>query len=213
MPSLQMHQYRVAGVAEILCKKLNIGNDTQNIIAACLLHDMGNILKFKLDLYPEFLLPEGADYWAKIKADYHQKYGNDEHKATIEIAQEILCGESGLKNKELRKAWVLELIDAIGFSNAECNFESNDISRKIVAYADMRVEPYGVTSLTHRLADGHKRFKLHKPEVKNELFFSQMSQYLKKIEQQLFAKLDMQPEDITEELVQQQISSLQQFDI
>ena len=45
MPSLQLHQYRVAGVAMYLCERVKMKIDTDNIIAACLLHDMGNIIK------------------------------------------------------------------------------------------------------------------------------------------------------------------------
>ena len=217
MPSLQMHQYRVAAVGKTLCELYEIGDDATNIIAACLFHDMGNIIKFKLELFPDFLEPEGFDYWLKVKKEYHQQYGDDEHEATLKIVKQLFDDElrssSRRKNKELRKERVIELIDAIGFSNAQYNYECDDIGRKIAAYADMRVEPYGVTTLAHRLEDGHKRFKLHKPFVSNEVFFNDMAQFLEKIEQQLFKSIEIKPSDITEESMKKYIPTLKAFEL
>lgn len=220
MPSLQLHQYRVAAVSKALCIRHKVEEDTKNIIVACLLHDMGNIIKFKLELFPDFLEPEGLDYWQKVKQDFHTRYGNDEHEATIMITKEIFDSEyPGYEipgqawNDRLKPERVIELIDAIGFSNAKYNFECNDIARKIAAYSDMRVEPYGVTSLEHRLEDGHKRFKLHKPHVETEDFFNEMAKYLKKIEQQLFSSIGIGPSDITENSVQVYIPSLRSFEL
>src|SRR3989344_7719535 len=99
MPSLQLHMFRVTSVAQIICESLgeNVilvseahpesGSWTSqddaknNILSACLLHDMGNILKFNLDLFPEFLQPEGKEYWQKVKDSFEKKYGKDEHEA------------------------------------------------------------------------------------------------------------------------------------
>lgn len=211
MPSLQMHQYRVASVGETLCEAYDIREDRFNIIVACLLHDMGNIIKFKLELFPDFLEPEGFDYWQKVKKEYHQKYGDDEHEATIQIANQLFNDKLRIVNKDVRKERVVELIEAIGFSNAQYNYECDDIGRKIAAYADMRVEPFGVTTLAHRLEDGHKRFKLHKPHVSSEVFFNEMAEFLKKIEQQLFEPVDIKPSDITEESVKKYIPTLKVF--
>lgn len=211
MPSLQTHQFRVAGVAKTLCIEHRVGPDSVNIITACLLHDMGNIIKFKLDLFPDFLEPEGLNYWRDIKQKYHEKYGDDEHVGTLEIVKEIFDDGLRLTNQALKKGRVLELIDAIGFSNAQYNYECNDIARKIAAYADMRVEPYGVTTLSHRLEDGHKRFKLHKPGVSNDIFFNEMAEFLEKIEQYLFSDLSISPSDITEEAIQPHITELKHF--
>jgi len=61
MPSLQLHMFRVAGVASVICENFKqpelINQD--DIVSACLLHDMGNIIKFNLSLFPQFLEPEG----------------------------------------------------------------------------------------------------------------------------------------------------------
>ena len=206
-PALQLHQYRVAAVATYLCAHLAGVHprgetiDTRHIVLAGLLHDMGNIIKFNMDLFPEFFEPEGVEYWKDVKADFINRYGSDEHIATVEISKEVLKNVPG-------KARILELIDAIGFSNAKRNAESRDYGWKIAAYSDMRVEPKGVTTLESRLSDGNKRFKLNKPGVSRHDFFVEMSEYLYTIEKQLFKGLDFTPESITEETVQPIISTL-----
>ncbi len=206
MPNLQMHQLRVAGVAHIICKSMiDQSVDTGNIVVACLLHDMGNIIKFKLDVFPEFLKPEGVDYWKNIQQEYVGRYGDDEHDATMHISKEIFENYAFPNNNTAR---IIELIEAIGFSNAKENYETADFGKKIAAYADMRVAPTQVTSLVGRLEDGRRRFsKIQKYE---QDVFENMSQYLSKIEDQICAKVTIgTSSDITEEEVQKIIPKFQ----
>ncbi|MDP4011467.1 MAG: HD domain-containing protein [Candidatus Roizmanbacteria bacterium] len=224
MPNLREHQLRVAGVAKIICDSLQEAEvDIDMIVIACLLHDMGNIIKFKLELFPEFLKPEGLDYWKEIQEEYVRKYGKDEHVATIKISEEILSqychsdppvgGEESRKDPDTSdkpqydKERILELLHAIGFSNAKQNYETKDFGKKIAAYADMRVKPSGVTSMKERLDDGRNRFsrlQKHEPVV-----FEDMSNYLKKIEDQIFAMSTISPEDISAEKVRAAIPKVQ----
>jgi len=215
-PTLQMHQYRVAGVAQIIAQNiLGVDVDASEVIRACLLHDMGNIIKFNMKLFPEFFEPEGVAYWSNIKEEFIDKYGLDEHVATVEIAKEVIHYELKVQSAKLKfsRERILELIHAIGFSNARENFESDDFSAKIAAYADMRVEPHGVTSLENRLKDGNRRFNLNKPGTGRNDFFAGMSAYLRKIEVQIFEKSTLKPEDITEEAVQKMIPELKKTEL
>ncbi|MCA9372095.1 hypothetical protein KC726_04310 [Candidatus Woesebacteria bacterium] len=213
MPSLQMHMMRVAGVAQMITRALAMPVGQENIVLACLLHDMGNIIKFKLDLFPQFVEPEGLDFWQNVRDDFVARYGDDEHTATMMISTEIL--ESGLffkHNPSLRSVIasqrVFELIDAIGFSKAKQNYESADIGKKICAYADMRVMPIGVTSLTKRLEDGNKRFRINKTNEKaRSSFFKTMASYLRKLEKQIFAGTSLRPQDITDANIEQYIKA------
>ena len=87
MPSLQLHQLRMAAVAKLTfcnCKKLV---NERDVILACLFHDMGNILKFDLTKFPEFTQPEGIEYWESVKDEYRKKYGTDQHVATEAVAR------------------------------------------------------------------------------------------------------------------------------
>jgi HD superfamily phosphodiesterase len=170
--NLQQHMMRVAGVAEFICDHISQPIDREEVLNACLLHDMGNIIKFDLTYFPEFLEPEGLAYWQDVKEQFIEKYGKNEHHATMAIAAEVHASTR-----------TLELIDIISFNLEKENYESNDFSRKICAYADMRVAPYGVVSLAERLEDGRKRYE--KPGQKNTFGYV-MAAFLKKIEVQIF---------------------------
>lgn len=202
MPSLQLHMFRVAGVAAVICDTINLPVDSHSILSAALLHDMGNIIKFKLDIFPEFLEPEGKEYWQTVQNEYFEKYGHDEHVATVEIATEIGANEK-----------VMDLLNRIGFSKANATYESSDFNLKIAAYSDMRVEPMGIVSLEKRLNDGRERNRNRQTSFSNDSLFAEMSEYLKKIEKQIFEKTSIKPEEITEEKVQTHIQELKQFDL
>src|SRR3989344_1636847 len=199
MPSLQLHMLRVAAVVKIISNNINQPTDTSSMITACLLHDMGNILKFDLQIFPEFLAPQGKTYWQQVKDEFHKKYGSDEHQATITIAHEL-----GVNQR------VIELIEAVGFTHAKDNFLSQDLAKKIVIYADMRVHPQGVVSLEARLKDGHQRFQLQKAKEEREDYFEKMADYLKKIEQQIFIDCRIAPPEIIDKLISPIIETLRQ---
>jgi len=59
MPQLDEHQLTVAAVADFICAHFNGNINRNNIVKACLLHDMGNIIKFDLSItnqiHPECL--------------------------------------------------------------------------------------------------------------------------------------------------------------
>jgi hypothetical protein len=187
MPNLQEHQYRVTGVAALLCDHLQVKLDREEILQACLLHDMGNIVKFDLLYFPEFLEPKGLAYWQGVQNEFIKKYGDNAHHATIKIVKEL-----GISQR------VVELIDAISFNQEKQNYEGNDFSKKICAYADMRVLPHGVRSLQERFDDGQKRYAAKHPQTP---FFFAMSAYLKKIETQLFEQMDILPQAINDSTI------------
>src|SRR3989344_8748672 len=89
MPSLQLHQLRVAAVAKLLCEGCTKPINEHDVILACLFHDMGNIIKSELSYFPDFTEPEGVEYWERVKADFVEAYGTDSHTANIAIAKEI----------------------------------------------------------------------------------------------------------------------------
>ena len=202
MPALQQHQLRVAAVAQQICASLSADKiDQKNIVTACLLHDMGNIIKFDLSKFPEFLEPEGVSYWQKVKDDYIQKYKTtDEHPATLEIAREIGASDR-----------VVELVSVVGFTQGSDNAASDDYGRKICAYADMRVGPHGILSMEDRLIDGAFRYtnQKFKPGERNDPF----AIALRQIEDQIFSISTIKPSDITEESSQSIIEQLKEYEI
>jgi len=201
MSNLKLHMLRVTGVAKILCDelvKVGVVIDTENVIAACLLHDMGNILKFDLTVFPESLEPQGPAFWHEVQTSFQAKYGSFAHPATIKIVEEIGVNER-----------VKELIDAISFNREKLNWESADFAKKVCAYADMRVAPQGVVSMKDRLADGRKRYS-HKKE---DTFSYVMAAYVQKIETQIFEKVQLKPEEVTESSVEALFNELQKVEV
>ena len=207
MPQLAEHQFKVAGVAKLVCDNLEQDLDRDNIVEACLLHDIGNIIKFDLSvtdkLLPGRFSPEDLAVWQGVKDEFVSKYGKDEHHATIRIIREI-----GVSQR------VVELVDCIGFHNGKSNAESRDWGKEICAYSDMRVGPGGVISLEQRFQDLRVRYD-HKHRLMggNEDLRLEFEAGLRQIEKQLFEKCRIKPEEITEEKVLAKTESLKNFEI
>jgi len=216
MPQLQEHQLAVAAVAEMICENFKPSPrtplpegegkpylDHDIIVAACLLHDMGNIVKFNFDQTKEYkLAPQEVgrlDYWKVVKEKFMAKYGTDSHNVTIKIIKEI--GVS---------ARVFELIDCVGFDQGADNAATDDFGKKICAYSDMRVMPAGACSLEERMADLRVRYKNHPEGAHNRDVFEAA---LRQIERQIFENCDIKPEDITEKAIADRKEWLKGFEI
>lgn len=188
MPQLQDHMYRVASVASVICDNLQITVDKNSIITTCLIHDLGNIIKFDLNKFPEFNEPNGIIYWENVKKNFVEKYGNDVHKATLEIAMEI--------GSSLR---VLEILNSIGFSKAVSVYDSNELEKMICIYADMRVDPKGIVSLRDRLSDMQSRYG-NNVDAKKGTELQDIYLALYSMEEKIFAQCNIKPSDITNEV-------------
>lgn len=199
MPQLQLHQLRVAAVASIIADNFEAELDNNSITTACLLHDMGNIIKFDLQKFPRFLEPKGLEYWQKVKIYFEEKYGPDEHKATFEIVKKLQVSRN-----------VREIIAAYGFSKAVQTHKTTDYNIKIAAYSDHRVNPLGICSLNERIKDGEKRYE-NNPKYKGK--FQTLAPVWKKIEKQIFAKCKIAPIDINEKSVRPLIDKLRKYKI
>ena len=209
MPSLAEHQLSVAGVAMQICENIkDVKIDKDEIIKTCLLHDMGNIIKFNLTYFPEFLEPQGLEYWIKIQSKYIDKYGADEHRATIAIGKELKMNDS-----------IIELLDSVGFTQSIKNEDDEDFDKKIVSYADARVYPKGVCLLEERFENLRERYVKEGSSLKkienNSKHFQKESfeEAMREIEKQIFSKCNINPEDITNESVVSYIEKLKQFEI
>jgi putative nucleotidyltransferase with HDIG domain len=202
MPNLQEHQLRVAAVAQQICDSLQITVDTQTVVTACLLHDMGNIIKFDLGQFPKFLEPEGRDYWEGVKADFIKHYGPSEHEASMAIAREL--GVSGE---------ILDCIESIDFGEAIVNAKSFKLEPKICDNADLRVGPHGVVSIDERLEEGRKRY-IDRPEkwIQPEQW-QELDEACHNLEDQVFEKSTIRPQDITDKSIQPIMKQLRAYQI
>ena len=198
--NLQEHQLRVAAVASQICDGLTTPVHRTSVIKACLLHDMGNIIKFDMRVFPEAWEPEGAAYWQAVKDEYIEKYGPDEHHASIVIAREL-----GLNALELA------CIKSIDFGKTVETLGLDIIEPKICDNADLRVDPHGVVSLAQRLEEGHKRHKGRPDKWLADDVREKIVQACRDMEAQIFAKSKIKPEDITSETTAPIIEELRTY--
>lgn len=203
MPPLQLHQLRVAAVASQVCDNLTAEVDREAVIKACLLHDMANIIKFNLDkpLFAEHTQAD-LDYWKTVQQEFIDKYGHDEHKASIEIARRL-----GVDDK------VLDYIESVDFGKALQNKDRPELEPKICDNADLRVAPHGVVSLEERLEEGRKRYKDKiekwvRPEEQESLYVA-----CRNIQAQIFAHCKITPADITDQSIAPIIEQLKSYTI
>ncbi len=204
MPNLQAHQMRVAGVAMQICESMEKGGiavDKTRVVTACLLHDMGNIIKSDLNYFPEFLEPQGFEYWQNVQNEYFQKYGRNEHEATLKILKEL----------EISSA-VMVIVDGIGYPHIEDSYIANDFNYKIAQYADLRVSPHGILSITERATEARKRYEGRISDM-DESMREQKIKHMFLIENQIFSKINMLPEEINDESVAPYIKKLQEFEL
>lgn len=203
MKNLAQHQLRVAAVAKLICDNCNIGVTTDDVVKACLVHDMGNILKFDLLKFPEFLEPEGLEYWENVREELKEHYNtNDEHVATVEIAREIGVSQS-----------VMECLSSIGFSKTTQAVNDSNFNHKICNYVDQRVAPYGVVSIEGRMEDGRKRYANSARASVNALNFEVIANDLKTLENQIFEHIRIKPEDITDEAIKPITEELKNYSL
>ncbi len=202
MPSLRSHMFRVAAVAKIILNHLNESLSTEeegHVISACLLHDMGNIVKFNLPHFPEFLKPEGLEYWQEVQKNFWEKYGHEQHDVHHKIAEEI-----GIHSR------TLELVDAIGFRNGCKNLKLSDVATKICSYSDLRVAPQGIVSLSERIEEAKIRYSNKKPGEDDHIA-GEIQNCFNEIEKELFSLVDISPEWVTDETASPIITELQNY--
>ncbi len=199
MPNLQEHMFRVASIASVICDHIDEKVDKETIITAALLHDMGNIVKFNLDLFPEFNGPEGIEHWRKVQNEFIEKYGKDDHQANVKIMEELNLPDE-----------VLSLVRGVSFDLFCDHRNSNNIKQKILSYADTRVGPYGVLSYDERMNEAKKRYTNKVLSLKEDLREKLMS-CGKDTERQIFSRCNIKPEDIKDESIAPIISSLRDF--
>ena len=199
MPNLQLHMLRVASVASLIADNYTEPLDKNTLIASCLLHDVGNMVRLQLEVFPEFNEPQGIEYWREVKNDYIERYGKDDHLANIKILREIGLSE--------------EIIEIAGGNTPKlvCKFAKEDnLLLKVEFYADARVSPHGVLSYEDRQAESTKRYANVEGSLP-ALERKQMVDCGKDIEIEIFAKCRIKPEDINDESIKTIMEELRHF--
>lgn len=203
MPNLTMHQMRAAAVAMQICESLDIEIDTDSVVKACLLHDMGNIIKFNLIQTQLFFGLSDIEIQDAtiIQNEFIKKYGKNEHKATVLIGEEL--GVS---------LYILDLINCVDSSNLEILTMNDDFNKKICMYADGRVTPHGVVSIEERSREAKERYKNH-PNKFDEESRLHFNKNLSLMQNQIFSHSNIRPEDINDESIKNYLEKLQSISI
>lgn len=195
--NLQMHMLRVAACSSLIIDSWNGPYiDKQSIIRVCLLHDMGNMVKIPEDFSKD-------EEFIKIRKEYFDKYGTNDHEINLEIGK-----QEGLTEKELT------ILDGKRSRKNEETLKSNSYERKICAYCDQRVAPDGVVSIKERLEDAKVRYK-NKPlsvwsneEKANHLINCSLG-----IEKHIMEHCTLKKEDINNVSIKEYIEKLKEYDI
>lgn len=203
MPHLQKHQLQVASVAWFICNSLDLEIDKNIVVTTCLLHDMGNVIKFNLNQTKSVfgLSDTEVDDISKIKNEFIEKYGDDEHEATIKIIKELELLER-----------VVSLAGENRFSYMCKHSMGGDLMQKIIHYADGRVGPHGILSYNDRMNDANKRYKDHKLSIEEEER-DRLVNCGRDIEKYIFSHTNIKPEDITDEAIAPYIEKFKKFEI
>jgi hypothetical protein len=139
MPQLQQHQLRVGGIVAL------ITNDRDSILTA-LVHDMGNIVKFK-NIDPA---------WHDIQDTYIQKYGTDANVATIKILQ-----DAGLLQL---KQYMEQESEFYKNRMTVTDYSTISLPALLTLYADSRVAFNGVVTLEERVVDLETRYQTYRDD-------------------------------------------------
>lgn len=201
MPNLREHQLRVAAVASKICELLPSLDDPQSVIGACLTHDMGNIVKFDFNLFPEFTKPEGVAYWSGVQKKYMDKYGSDPHVVTLAILK-----EAGLSPT------IVSLVKGLSFPQVSDSVADFSLPEMICEYSDCRVVPKGIVSLQERLADLEKRYAAKYPTWADQKRRQAFAKLLVEIEEQIFSQIEIDPWELTDQSLNDRITELKKFE-
>jgi len=196
--NVQRHMKEVAAVAEMICDNSKLKVNKEDVVASCLIHDLGNVIKMKFETLQDVVLldeedQKKIDFYKNQREEMRKKYGANAEHADLLIAKEL--------GASIR---VLELISHKAIHIEDEKFVSNDFEEIIAAYADMRVSPHGIVSMRERLDEYRKRYKLHEDEgqLEHSKKFAILSE---KMEEELFNKVLIKPEDITNLLAKKYI--------
>lgn len=202
-PNLQEHMTQVFGVVSFIAahwKNKNIQVDWDLTKKIALLHDLGNIVKFDLDRYPEFFGTEQAniEQWREKQKQIIETYGFDDRAVTSRMLREIVVSQDAI-----------EVIESKGFGNASLIEASHNWLLKILFYADMRVLPQGVGPLQERIKDiGNRLSKYSKRADFGELCAACVS-----IERQIQTNLDVSVLDVDDSSIEVRLEKILKIDI
>lgn len=177
MPNLADHQLRVAGIAKLITDEWADKKIAKECVLACLVHDMGNIVKFDDKI---------GEKWIAVREEFKVKYGADAHTATCAILD-----EAGLS---VYTKYMQEEADMYGKGGLTLSdFHICSRPALMIMYADLRVVPTGVVSLEERIDDLGKRYGEPRYERQWDKVFNEYIRTLSKKDPATITESDVTP--------------------
>lgn len=190
---LQKHMLRVAALASIITDHWQGQTiDKQAIIQTSLFHDIAKPLSFDYSKRNKFSPP--PEQFKKLKAFQEiikQKYGSNEHQATVKIFQTIGCLPRTIKP-----------INNFEWGYAPRLYKKMDIESLIPLYCDMRIGPTGILSFKERFNEIISRRPNKTPEI------TKIKPTIQKLEKTLQEKTSIDITSIRNQQINQQIKTL-----
>lgn len=152
-PNVVRHMKQVTAVGMYCISNWTGPNlDKESLVEALLLHDLGNIIKFKHPFLGELMQDES--YWIRVQKEYKQQYGDDVHYATISILKDIpvLPG-------------CIDIVEGMKTIAMEHNI-ANMWEAKIGDFCDTCVTPSGIEGFDNRIQDLILRYNLDEKSQK-----------------------------------------------
>jgi hypothetical protein len=150
-PNLQRHMFEVAAVGMYIAEHWTGPSiDKVLLTQALLLHDLGNIVKFKKPFLGE--LEKDSAHWENIQQETIEKYGAVAHDATEAMIRELGVIEP-----------IQDLIQQMR-ANPDGSSAAESWEAKIADCADFCVSPEGIVGITQRLEDFLIRYELTKDD-------------------------------------------------
>ena len=142
--NLQEHMLKVGALADILTDSWTGAKiDKTAVVQAALLHDLAKPMNFDLAKQAQFgMSPAEIDELEKLQNHLKEKFGTDEHVATVGVIKDLGCNST-----------VVRIVDSLEWSYIPRAIKDDDVESLIVIYCDMRIGFNGILTLDDRLAD------------------------------------------------------------
>ncbi|HZZ98618.1 MAG TPA: HD domain-containing protein [Candidatus Saccharimonadia bacterium] len=192
-PNLQRHQFEVAAVGLYIVDhwqgpKLK----KRALLEATLLHDMGNIVKFRRPFLGE--LEKDAAHWEKLQDEFIAKYGKNTHSVTEAILKELGT------NKD-----TFEIVRQMGYGT-DGDLKAESWEAKIAMFADNCVTPKGIEGFEKRMVDLIHRYNLEGDSLKVQAWQQNADEIQQNVDVELSTIQNTDFSEVIEKLHDQMIS-------
>lgn len=202
LPSgLRTHMARTAAVVELVSRGAapQLASVISEVALAMALHDVGNAVKPVGD--GTFLgePPESLGRWSLYSAYTRARYGSDEHAAAS-----AMLGDLGVR------PGLIALIERKSSSNLASILEEGDPGELLAIYADMRVAPSGLVSISERHEDAEQRYaRISRRGLGGDVGLAQLEELQDRVQR----RFNFDPGSLTADGVDERLASCLAMDL